>query len=97
MLTINALSGVATAGNLSAFTAVRNVTADNLTVYLNGTAGTPTADTTTGSLSNALPLRIGARSGGGQIQDFEFVAAAVWRRALTANEIATIVARYGAA
>jgi len=46
-------------------------------------------------LANALPLRIGTRADSvAQTSDFELVAAAVWRRALNANEIATIVNRY---
>lgn len=48
-----------------------------------------------GSLANTNPMRIGSI---GAFQstyaEMEVVAAAVWRRALNANEIATIVARY---
>ena len=47
------------------------------------------------NLSNADSFRIG-RSSGVVYQDFEFTAAAVFRRALTADDIALITRHYGA-
>ena len=87
-------------GGLRAATGVRNVTADNLISYVNNTAVAPTTDTTTTTLSNAGPMRIGTVGGGGAAASYldgEIVAAAVFRRALTAAEIASIVAYYQAA
>lgn len=93
------LTGTYTQGNLSVLTGVRDVTLDKLRHYVNATvAGADITDSTTASLSNALAMRIGRNAGAGAgYADMEFFAAAVWRRALTASEIATIVARYGAA
>jgi len=92
---ITAVSGSRTSGQLAISAAVRNVTTDNVTVYLNGTAGTAVTDTTTGSLSNAEVLRIARLSGAGtEYADMEFIAAAVFRRALTAAEIAALTTYY---
>jgi hypothetical protein len=86
-----------TEGSLFAVAGVRDITADNLTAYRNGTAGTPVTDTTTGSLANNEVMRIGRLSGGGtDYADMELLAVAVFRRALTAAEIATIATYYGA-
>jgi hypothetical protein len=92
---ITAVSGSRTSGQLTITAAVRNVTADNVIVYLNGTAGSAVTDTTTGSLSNAEVLRIARLSDAGtEYADMELVSVAVFRRALTATEIAQITAYY---
>jgi hypothetical protein len=83
-----------TAGSMAVTTAVRNTVADTITLYNGTTAQAATNDSTTSSLSNSNVMRIGTASTGGAAADFELLAAAVWRRALNANEIATIVARY---
>jgi hypothetical protein len=76
---------------------VRNVTADTVTAYSNGTAGTPVTDGTTASLANADSLSIGRQnSGASSYIDMELLAVAVFRRALTASELAAIAAYYGA-
>ena len=86
-----AVSGSRTSGAVSVVAGVRDTTADTLTVYLNGTAGTPVTDTTTSSSANAEVLRIGRLSGAAAgYADAEVMAAAVWRRALTAAEIAAL-------
>jgi hypothetical protein len=88
---ITAVSGSRTSGQLTITAAVRNVAADNLIVYLNGTAGTAITDTTTGSLSNAEVLRVARLSGAGtEYADMELIAVAVFRRALTSTEITEI-------
>lgn len=90
-----AVSGSRTSGALSIVTAVRNVTADTVQTFLGNTGGTAITDATTTTSANAEVMRIGRLSGAGTgYSDFEVLAAAVWRRALNANEIATIVARY---
>jgi hypothetical protein len=92
---ITAVSGSRTSGQLTITAAVRNVAADNLTVYLNGTPGTAITDTTTGSLSNAEVLRIARLSGAGtEYADIELIGVALFRRALTATEINQITAYY---
>jgi hypothetical protein len=92
---ITAVSGSRTSGNLTVTIAIRNVATDTLTVYLNNSAGTSVTDTTTGSLSNAEVLRIARLSGAGtEYADMELVSVAVGRRAISLNEIASIVSYY---
>jgi hypothetical protein len=94
---ITAVSGSRTSGALMVTSAVRNVTADTLTVYLNKTAGTAITDITTGSLSNAEAWRIARLSGAGtEYADMELISVAVFRRALTAAEISQLVDYYQA-
>lgn len=88
---ITATSASRTSGNLTTIAAVRNVASDNLTVYTNGTAGTPVTDTTSASLTNTEVVRIGRLAGAGtEYADMEFFGAAVFRRALSAAEITTL-------
>jgi hypothetical protein len=85
----------ATAGALLQLVAVRNGTSHVLNRYQNGgslTQGTATA--TALDLTNTTAVRMGNNVTAGQVWEGELVAAAVWRRALNANEIATIVNRY---
>jgi hypothetical protein len=93
-----ATSASRTVGALSTVAMVRDVAADTLTVFTNATAGTPVADTLTGSLANSEQLRIGRLSGAGtEYADMEFFGAAVFRRALSAAEIEAIVDYFEAA
>jgi hypothetical protein len=92
---ITAVSGSRTSGALTVTAAVRNVTADTLTVYLNGTAGTAITDTTTATLANSEVMRVGRLSGAGtEYSDMELVAVAVFRRALTSGEITALTTYY---
>lgn len=84
-------------GALSVVSLVRNVTADTVTAYLNATAGTPVADTTTTSLASVSGLLVGRSPGPSIPQDAEIAAVALFRKALTTEEIAQIVSYYGAA
>jgi len=82
-------------GTLTSLTAVRNVSTDDTIVYLHGTAGSAVTDTTTLTLANAEVLRVGRLSGAGtEYNDMELVAAAIFRRALSATEITTITNYY---
>jgi hypothetical protein len=95
-----ASGGSRTNGALTVLAAVRNITSDNLTVYVNGSAGSPVTDATTTTSANSEVLRIGRLSGAGtEYSDMELMAAAVFRRVLTATEVTTITnyysARYG--
>jgi len=83
-----------TIGALAITSAVRSTATAKITLYNGNSAQAAVTDTTTGSLANSNVLRIGQASTGGATSDMELVAAAVWRRALNANEIATIVNRY---
>lgn len=78
-----------TQGVASVVSGVRGVTADNIQTYSNTTAGSATTDTTTGTLANATAFRIGADAGG-RYADMAFFGAAIFRRVLTAAEIADV-------
>lgn len=87
---------------------VTNVTANtSLTVTRSGYAGTTAASHTTGALvyvtndglatgstSNTEVLRIGRIPGANTYGDFEFIGAAIFRRALTADEIARVAIEF---
>ena len=84
-----------TSGTFNTIAAVRNVSTDNTIVYLNGVAGTAVTDTTTATLANAEVMRLGRLSGAGtEYNDMELVAAAIFRRVLTADEITTLYNYY---
>jgi hypothetical protein len=72
-----------TSGVMSTLIGVRNTTADTMQKYINATAGTVATDTTTGTLQNNGTLLL-------RIADYEFIAAAVFRSALTAAQIRQI-------
>ena len=84
-----------TAGSRLALIATRNGNVHTLNKAENGGAVSQATTTSTAlDLANATTVRLGANTTAGQVWEGELVAAAVWRRALNANEIATIVARY---
>lgn len=88
-------SMTATAGTNLALVATRSGTAHSINLAQNGgSVSTSTTTSTALDLENSSVVRIGANVTNGQVWEGELVAAAVWRRALNANEIATIVARY---
>ena len=74
---------------LHTLTMVRNTTDDDVEVFLDGvSSGSPTTDSTTSTLANALPLRIGATSGtAANFFEGQIGAVAGWRSALTAAEV----------
>lgn len=82
-----------TSGNLAIYAGSRSGT--TLSISLNGATAT-TATGSSATLANALPLRIGRASSGTLYMDAEFIAAAIFRRVLTAGEITTIVNYYNA-
>jgi len=61
--------------------------------YVNNTAGSTSSTSALGDISNSDPLYVG-RTGDPLYGDFELLAVAVFRRVLSTNEIATVVARY---
>ncbi len=84
-----------TSGPLLTLTGIVNRTAQTVAALNGTTSGSASSTTSVGTLSNALPLRIGRLSGAGsQYSDMELVAVAVFRRVLPTNETATVVARY---
>jgi hypothetical protein len=67
----------------------------NINIYGNATAATAVSASTIDDTSNALPLRVGSRASSvANNGEFEFIAAAVFRRALTSDEISTITTYY---
>lgn len=92
-----AKAGTTTPNDGSMFVAAAVVSRSlGVSVYTNTSATTLSAVTSvTGSSANSLPLRIGAYSDT-TYSDFEFFGAAIFRRALSASEIAAIVSYYGA-
>ncbi len=80
-----------TAGDLSAMGMIVNRSSQLLSDFLNGTINASSSVSSIGSLSNSFTMTIGkAAAGGSAYQDFEFVSAAIFRRALTAAEVATL-------
>ena len=94
-ISFNANSPASVDGDMRIFTGVRSVRSN--TAYMNNTSGT-TSTTSTADHTVAQPMRIGSRSESvNNVQDFELLAVAVFRRALTATEIAAINTYYGTA
>tara|TARA_R110000824_G_scaffold16633_9_gene68767 strand:+ start:379 stop:3546 length:3168 start_codon:yes stop_codon:yes gene_type:complete len=83
-------TGGLTAGEAFVATGVRNVVDDDLTFFMDGVAGTPATDTTTGTLANSVAFNLGAD---GRPATFfgpgEFFGAALWREALSDADVAT--------
>jgi hypothetical protein len=94
----NASSSVTpTVGTVNVMTGVRDRANLLLRTYNNGTASTTVADTTTITLTNTSPLRIGSQLGTffATTTDFELLAVAIFRRALSGTEIASINTYFG--
>lgn len=87
----------ASSGNFAVYSFHRDVTLDRVWAERDGaeTAGR-TTDTTTGTLANAEKFYIGGQPSVGY-SDMELYGVAVFRRALTDTEIATITTFYGGA
>ncbi len=69
---------------------VRNTTGDDIEAFLDGTgSGSATTDSTTTTLANAFPLRIGATSNtAASFLEGNIIAVAVWASALTDIQVA---------
>jgi len=94
--TIAAGNTTATTGTVNTVIGVRDTATDQVTLYTNGVAGTPVTDFTVGTLANSGPMTIGRQDiGGAQYAQMELLAVAIFRRALTATEIAAINTYYG--
>lgn len=84
-------------GRLNCFSLVFDRTAGNVKGYVNNAPSTGTSIAAAVSLTNAVPLRIGMNATSLAANgDLEVVAVAMWKRALSAAEIAQLVSRYGA-
>lgn len=98
--TRQALSTI-TAGSITPLGMVIDRSGNTLASFGSGTVSATTSTSSVGSLSNPYTLGIGRENAStGGYQDFEFIAAAIFRRALSAAEIATLsnyyAGRYGA-
>jgi hypothetical protein len=90
-----AVTASRTVGAATVVTGVRNVAADNLIVYAQTVAGNAATDNTTATLANAEVLRVGRLSGAAtEYADVELIAAAVFRRVLSSDELRQIVTYY---
>ena len=85
-----------TEGAVKSIGMVVNRSAQTLASFAGSTLSATASTASVGSLANARPMRIGSNTVGGEVQDFECLAVAVFRRALSATEIATIATYYGA-
>jgi hypothetical protein len=94
VLVSNVVTASSASGVMASLMMVRDTVADTVQTFRNSTGSTATNDNTTATVANASPMRIGRYSSSTVYSDMELVAAAVWRRALNTNEIATLVARY---
>jgi hypothetical protein len=75
-------------GGINLVAGIRDKGASVVKAYVNSSVGANVSDTTS-SLANTLTLKVG-RGSYGFHRDMEFVSAAIFRRALSASEIATL-------
>lgn len=97
-VTTQAHTGAYAPGNLTVLTFTQDETTDRLNFYNNNVpSGTDLSTFAVGAGGNTSPLRIGAASPtAGFYADMELLAVGIFRRALSATEIAQIVTYYGA-
>lgn len=87
---------VISAGIFTMVAGRRDVTADAIEGYKNGTgSGSATTDSTTATLANASVLRIGGLSGGGSEIGMEILGWALFREALSALQLAKVATAMG--
>jgi soluble P-type ATPase len=79
------------AGTLESASGVMNRSTQTASIYVNNNTVAVANTSAIGSPSNIHPVRIGAYADGAFFTDMEFVAAAVFRSALTAAQIRQIV------
>lgn len=87
-------SGTFTSGAINVLSLRLDRSAATLTPGFNNTFASPSSTSNIGSLTNANPVRIGRSIGAGGYQDFELIGVAVYRRVLTAGEIAALITYY---
>ncbi|MGA1076379.1 MAG: hypothetical protein ACO307_14780, partial [Ilumatobacteraceae bacterium] len=81
-------------GALSSVTGVVDRLAQTAVVYANTTVGSSASTSLLGSLATSEPLQVGRRNT--VYGDFECLAIAIFRRALSADEITSIANYYSA-
>jgi hypothetical protein len=89
---LSSAAGNATVDGQRIVHSFRRIAGTELSTWIDTTEGTPTLTNNNQNTTNALPMRIGTRSSGTlTYTDFEFMGAAIFRRALTDDEIAQVV------
>jgi hypothetical protein len=83
-------------GTLCSLGFVVDRAAQTIASFNGGTLSATASTSGVGSLANSEGLRVGARSAGASHQDMELLAVAIFRRALSADEITSIANYYGA-
>lgn len=96
LATRSGVSTIGASGTLSCAAMVVDRTAQTIASVAGSTISATASTSTVGSPSLASVMAVGKSAAGITYQDMELVAAAVFRQALTANDIAAIVAYYGA-
>jgi hypothetical protein len=97
--TDNGVGGTYTYGALTVHAHMRDISSGFIRRYYNNVT-TQQSDAGTGTLTNTLALRVGSRTDGvgtAFSADMELLAVAIFRRALSATEIASINTYYGTA
>lgn len=89
-------SGVDRGGTLASLALVRNVNADTVSLSVDGVSAASTIDTTTATLANNAVMRVGADTPtAGFYWEGEFVAAAIFREALSSADLARLARELG--
>ena len=90
-LVTNTVATTVTTGTFQQIGSIVNRGTNTIATLQNGTIASTTSISTVGTVANVATLQIGALNvGANSPQDFEFVSAAIFRRVLTAAEIATL-------
>lgn len=90
-------TGSRTVSAISVIAGVRNVVTDQISGYNSGVAAAPSTDTTTTTLANSVTIDYGRNSSATSFMNAEAFAFMVFKRALTAAEIAEVSRYYAAA
>ena len=92
--TRSSVSTLGASGTLSCAGMVVDRTAQTLTSVSGSTVSATTSTSLVGSVANAQVARVGTGAVAATYQDMEVLAAAVWRRALSATEIGLVNSHY---
>ena len=89
----NVLGSSFVSGTLLNLTGVVNRSTQTSLIYTNAGSPNSVSITSVGSVSTVQPFRVGVTANGASYNDMEFIAAAIFRRALTSSEI-TLITNY---
>jgi hypothetical protein len=94
--TVSPTNSTQVSGALETWGFVVNRSTNTILPIFNGLGSTTTSISSVGSLENSGALRIGSSTSGAFFANVEFVAAAIFRRVLTAAEVTTLTNYYTA-